>query len=328
MVSKVFSGHSFYHACRYIVNKPGAEVLACEGVRGHDYKVMSDDFILQQQLRPQKEKACFHCSLSFYPGEKLSDEQMVKIAMEYLMKMKIVDTQYAITKHTDRKHVHLHVVANMVDNTGKAISDSYLGLRGKKIAQRLTQLHKLVPALKKNLELSNYETLHMSEANKYKVYEAILHALPQCKTLDELEKKLKPQGIEVQYKYKGQTEEKQGVSFKLGDYSFKGSQVDRQFSLGHLEKTLKETKEQILGNENRISHGTLVFTQNQTREWKSDGDLERNLGTDELAKGLEKAVKALLKPEEKYEQTPSEMLQESQRKRKKQSQNQGNGFHH
>jgi len=35
---------------------------------------MSDDFIMQQQLRPQKEKACFHCCLSFYPGEKPSDD--------------------------------------------------------------------------------------------------------------------------------------------------------------------------------------------------------------------------------------------------------------
>ena len=132
MVSKVFSGHSFYHACRYVVNKPGAEVLNCEGVRGHDFKVMSDDFIMQQQLRPQKEKACFHCSLSFYPGEKLGDEIMVKIAKEYLEKMGIVNTQFALTKHTDRKHLHLHIVANMVGNNGKAIPDSFLGLRGKK----------------------------------------------------------------------------------------------------------------------------------------------------------------------------------------------------
>jgi hypothetical protein len=48
MVNKVFSGHSFYHACRYVVDKPGAEVLEYEGVRAHNYKVMSDDFIMQQ----------------------------------------------------------------------------------------------------------------------------------------------------------------------------------------------------------------------------------------------------------------------------------------
>lgn len=209
MFSKVFSGHSFYHACRYIVNKPGAEVLEYEGVRGHDYRLMADDFIMQQQLRPQKEKACFHCSLSFYPGEVLSNEVMVKIAKEYLEKLKITETQFAITKHTDRNHLHLHVVANMVNNNGDAISDSYLGLRGKKLAQQLTQQYKLIPALRKNLALTNYQALRQSEVNKYKVYKAILDALPQCKTMHDLEKKLQQQGIETQYKYKGQTLEKQ-----------------------------------------------------------------------------------------------------------------------
>ncbi len=82
-----------------------------EGVRGHDYRLMSDDFIMQQQLRTEKEKACFHCSLSFYPGEELSNEELVKIAKEYLDKLGIVNTQYAITKYTDRKHLHLHILA-------------------------------------------------------------------------------------------------------------------------------------------------------------------------------------------------------------------------
>jgi hypothetical protein len=246
MVSKIFSGHSFYHACRYVVNKPGATVLECEGVRGHDFKVMSDDFSMQQQLRPRKEKACFHCSLSFYPGEKLSDELMIKIAKEYLKKMGIVDTQFAVTKHTDRKHLHLHIVANMVDNNGGAISDSFLGLRGKKIAQQLTEHYHLVPAIAKNLEQTNYEALHESEANKYKVYKAIMQALPRCKTMGDLEKKLQLQGIEMQYEYKGQTLEKQGISFKIGENIFKGSKVDRQFSLGNLEKTLANNRGQGL----------------------------------------------------------------------------------
>ena len=69
--------------------QPGAEVLEYEGIRGRDYRLMAEDFIMQQQLRPEKEKECFHCSLSFYPGEVLSNELMVKIAKEYLEKLGI-----------------------------------------------------------------------------------------------------------------------------------------------------------------------------------------------------------------------------------------------
>jgi hypothetical protein len=317
MFSKVFSGHSFYHACRYVVNKPEAEVLECTGVREHNYQVMSDDFIAQQQLRPEKEKACFHCCLSFYPGEKVSDEQMKQIAKQYLERLKIVDTQVAIIKHSDRRHLHMHVVANMVDNNGKVISDSFLGLRGKKTAQQLTQEHKLVPALKKNLEQTNYEALRKSEATKYKVYEAIMQVLPQCKTMKELENKLQLRGIETQYKYKGLTLEKQGVSFKMGDYSFKGSQVDRQFSLGNLEKTLalnhKESFTLRPGfTENRSPYSSAIANKSQ----ESAHQFKENLQDNPISKGVEKSLEILLKPEGNN-QAPYELLQESRQKKKK-----------
>ncbi len=325
MVSKVFPGDSFYHACRYVVNKPGAEVLEYEGVRGHDYRLMSDDFIMQQQLRPEKKKACFHCSLSFYPGEVLSDELMVKIAKKYLYKLGINNTQFTITKHTDRRHMHLHVVANMVDNNGKAISDSFLGLRGKKIAQQLTKEYSLVQALGKNLELTNHEALRTSQANKYKIYKAIMEALPHCKTMQDLEKKLQLQGIGTQYKYRGQSLEKQGVSFKIGEDCFKGSKVDRQFSLSNLEKTLGQTQKQF-------SQLKLKAARNDSQcllpKRQTTASIIGEHPGKEIEKGMEKMAEVLLKPEETFQQMPRELLQENKKKKKKLSGNQNRGQHH
>lgn len=239
MISKVFEGHSFYHACRYMCNKPGAVVLATEGVRDYDHKAMSEDFILQNELRPEKTKACFHAVLSFYPGEDPGDEQMEEIAKEYLNRIGIVNTQYAITKHTDTDHLHLHIMANLVNYDGKTISDSWIGQRGKKTAQQLTVEYNLIPALKKDLSLTHLESLRPSDANRYKVYQAIKEALPRCCQLNDLEKQLALRGIEVQYKYKGQTGEKQGISFKIGDDCFKGSKVDRRYSLSGLCKIIE-----------------------------------------------------------------------------------------
>jgi len=128
-----------------------------------------------------------------------------------------------------------------------------LGLRGKKLAQQLTQQYKLTPALRKILDLINYEALRQSEANKYKVYKAIIDTLPQCKTMQNLEKKLLQQGIETQYKYKGQTTEKQGVSFKIEGDCFKGSKVDRKFFLSNLEKTIAINQKQLLKPRQKIN---------------------------------------------------------------------------
>lgn len=238
MISKVIPAHSFYHTCRYISTKRDAELLISEGVREHNYKSMAEDFIRQQQQRPSKHLACFHGILSFYPGEKPSDELMKTIAKKYLDELGIVNTQYAVSKHTDKAHLHLHIVANLVGNDGKSINDSYIGLRGKKIAQRLTEEYKLIPAIHKTLDLTHLENLNQSEANRYKIYMAVAECLPKSKSMEELEDLLKPHGIEVQYKYKRGTDEKQGISFKLRKYSFKGSQVDRRYSYVGLQKTI------------------------------------------------------------------------------------------
>lgn len=84
------------------------------------------------------------------------------------------------------------------------------------------------------------------EANKYKVYLAISEILPLCRNMQELESRLLDRCIETQYKYKGHTNEKQGVSFKIGNFCFKGSQVDRKYSFAGLEKAFVYNQKQIL----------------------------------------------------------------------------------
>lgn len=314
MISKIFSGHSFRPACRYICNKAGASVLTAEGVRGHHYDQMADDFIIQQQLHPAKKQACFHAVLSFYPGEgeRLGNEKMLEIAKKYLDEIGIKNTQYAIAKHTDRAHIHLHIIANLVDGNGKVIGDSYIGLRGKKIAQKLTETYGLIPAKRKNLDLSHPEALNQSEANRYKIYKAILKNLQKCKNMEELETKLKRQGITTIYKYKGQTTEKQGISFLVGKDCFKGSKIDRKFSLGNLEKYFAFRQ----GQANKYASGypSPVRISNSLIQ-KSDAET-----TKEVGKEITDLIAGVMRPEfgftysnEEYDNNP-EM---KKRKRKK-----------
>ena len=127
MISKHIPANSFYHNCMYVSNKPGWELLIAGGLRYYNLKMMAVCFQIQQQLRPEKKQACFHSILSFYPGEKPSDELMKEIARKYLKELGIVNTQYAVSKHTDKAHLHLHIVANMVNTDVGVISDSWIG---------------------------------------------------------------------------------------------------------------------------------------------------------------------------------------------------------
>ncbi len=317
MLSKVYHGHSFYHACRYIVTKQDAKVLYAEDVRGHDFKLMAEDFILQQQLRPAKEKACFHCSLSFYPGEIVNDEVMVKITKEYLKQLNITDTQVAITKHTDRKHLHLHVIANLVNNKGKVISDSYLGLKGKKIAQALTNKYKLVPALEKHLELTNFQALRGEQDKRYAIYQAMKEALPQCRTMEELERILKQHQIEMQFKLKRGTSEVQGITFRLGDYIIKGSSIDRSFSYNSLKRLLGVAEKEV--QQVDLSKNMLKINAGEKKNINSGlitGN-NRHLPDKVLSHETAKLIDILMHPEQNNEQISGELLKEQHRKKKK-----------
>ena len=251
MISKVITGRSFHGCCMYVCkDMKRAVVLETEGVRGHDYRLMAEDFEMQQQLRPSKQRAVFHGILSFYPGERPTDEKMVAIAREYLQQNGITDTQYSITKHIDKSHLHMHIIANLVNNRGKAIKDNWLGLRAKKASQALTLKHELKQALRKDVKLTQLESLSEQEAIRYQIYQTIMEAIPRCKSMDELQRSLMQKQIDMRLKFSSTERQLQGISFKMGDYSFKGSAIDRELSVKKLGQRLEmnmqmELKQQI-----------------------------------------------------------------------------------
>jgi len=195
-------------------------------------------------MRPNKREAVFHGILSFYPGEMVTDEMLARIAKEYLQNLGITDTQYSVTRHDDKKHLHLHVIANLVNNNGKGIQTSYLGLKGKKTAQLLTKKYSLIPAVKKSLAQTNLSALNAEEATRYEIFTAISDVLLHASNLESLKQALLKLGIDTKLKYKNASEELQGISFKKGVYCFKGSSVDRTFSLSGLQKNFIEKQQQ------------------------------------------------------------------------------------
>ena len=237
---------------------------------------------------------------------------MVEIAKKYLADLRIINTQYSITKHTDKAHLHLHIIANMVDNEGQAIRDNWIGLRAKKAAQQLTVQYNLVQAFEKNLALTNLEALGQSEANKYKIYMAISKSLPHCQSIEDLSDCLLKHGIDTVIKYKGPTKEKQGISFKCQNDCFKGSKIDRKFSLGNLEKILAVRQKPALNQKRQLCASDLF---DGTTPQSQSKDL-----TEDLTKSISKAIDLLLRPEPIYESQPHELMTEKKRKKRKLSQ--------
>jgi hypothetical protein len=299
MISKIIPpGKSFGGACKYLCeNRERAEVILSEGVRVYDHKLMALDFEEQRRLNPGLKSPVQHIILSYYPGEKISPEKMAEIAREYLENLGIRNTQFVVVKHNDKDHLHTHILFNRVDNDGRTIKDNWLGLRGKKTAQQLTQKYELVPALKKDLKLTHVKSMNSYEATRYEIFQAVTELLAKCKNLKDLKERLERQKIEMIYKYKGQTNEVQGLSFKKGEFKYKGSEIDRQFSYGNLSKQIALQLDQ----EQEIS----VRKCQQEQKPQLDRNFSRHSSL----------LEELLKLERNCDQTPYELLKKKRRNR-------------
>ncbi|HLZ86218.1 MAG TPA: relaxase/mobilization nuclease domain-containing protein [Puia sp.] len=245
MIARTFlTGKGFGETCAYLCqDQSRAQVLAAEGVRTHELRLMAADFEWQHGLMPEKEKPVYHGVLSFPGEERVNDDRLVELGRRYLEKIGMVNTQYVFVKHTDKEHLHDHILANKVSNDGEPIGKGLIIERGIQAAQELTEEYGLRKEEGKRLERTHQEALHEPDAKRYRIYQAIQEELPRCVGLEELEKGLLQRGIAVRYRYDVETGEPQGISFRFANRSFKGSRVDKMCSMKELKQTLQLQEE-------------------------------------------------------------------------------------
>lgn len=240
MIGKIVKGRSFKGCISYVLADKNAKILGADGVLGTDTKSIINSFYMQSLLNPKLSKCVGHIPLAFSPNdrERMTDQFMERLAKEYMQAMGIKNTQYLIVRHSNTNHLHLHIVFNRVDYDGKTISDKNDRYRNEKVCKQLKDKYHLTYG--KGKENVNVQRLKGAEQTKYEIYHTIKNILPKAKSWQQFEDALKQQGISIKYKHKGQTDEVQGVSFKKGEYSFKGSDVDRKLSYGKLNIQLDE----------------------------------------------------------------------------------------
>jgi len=234
MIGKVVIGKSFGGCVRYVVNKMNSEILYGDGIRLDSPSLMTKDFDLQRKMNPELSKAVAHISLSWseVDRDKLSNENMLAMAMEYLKLIGIRNTQLLVVRHNDNHHPHLHIIYNRVDNDGKTISDQFQFNKNVTACKEITVKHGLFIA--KDRDKVNRKALKGSDKIRYQLFDQIKSTQKSSKNWDSFGNKLSNAGIEMVFKYKKGSNEIQGVSFRSGEYTFKGSEIDRSLSYGRL----------------------------------------------------------------------------------------------
>jgi len=224
MIAKIVKGKCFRGVVTYVLDvKKGTELLSSESLRLKDTESIIQSFNNQLELNKRITKPVYHISLDFSAKDraKLTSDLMVEIGKAYMVKMNMEDTQYMIARHYDKEHPHIHLIINRVDFNGKTITDKNDRLRSERICEELTHQHQLYFA--KGKEQVKTQRLKGADKTKYEIYDALKFAIPQCEDWKELANQLSDKDITISFKYKGNTDEIQGVTFRKNELSFNGS---------------------------------------------------------------------------------------------------------
>lgn len=243
MIAKIVKGSSFKGVVNYILDKEkDAKILICDGLFVENKNTIAMSFDAQSKMNPKVTKPVGHISLAFHKEDEhhLTDRAMAGIALEYLKEMGITDTQVLIVRHFDKEHPHVHIAFNRIANNGRTISDRNERIRSACICKELTKKYNLYFASGK--ERVKQHRLKEPDKTKYGLYSILKSEVSRCGDWQQLAANLEKQGVDMRFKYKGKSDEVQGVVFIMNGYSFSGSKIDRQFSYSKIDAALERNR--------------------------------------------------------------------------------------
>ncbi len=249
MMAKITKGSDFRGVVDYILDKEkSAQVIAFDDLFMENKDTTAMSFNVQWQMNSKMSKPVGHIALSFSKEDepRLTNRVMASVALEYMERMGIRDTQFFIVRHFDKEHPHVHIAFNRIDNNGNTISDKNERLRSTRICKELTKKYGLhMTNGKKNVKRNR---LKEPDRTKYELYDILKTEVGRRGNWDVLVANLKHQGVEVHFKHKGQTDEIQGIVFTKNGYHFNGTKVDRRFSYSKIDAALQRNRrEECMG---------------------------------------------------------------------------------
>ena len=156
MIAKISATENLGGALGYNFKKvekgEASILLAAELYQSNDGNYTMEDVLADMEaLIPEKcrtKKTVFHCSLNPHPDDKISDEQLVQVAREYMEALGYGKQPYIVFKHNDIAREHIHIVSLRVDDEGRKINDRFEKRRSKQITDALERKFGLIPSSK------------------------------------------------------------------------------------------------------------------------------------------------------------------------------------
>ncbi len=184
------------------------------------------------QFNDRCKKHTFHIKIRIAPEDKgkLNLQQWIDISNDYAEKIGFQHNPFAVYIHEEgTEKEHIHIVASRIKENNLAVSNSYTHYKSMDFCRTIEEKYQL-RSVKRILEQVKKQNKFISEDKRLvAMKQKITSAINQSDSFDDFEFHLKNMKVKIK---KGR-----GISFIDEDgISFKGSKIDRKYSLKGIEK--------------------------------------------------------------------------------------------
>jgi len=117
------------------------------------------------EMNDRADKKYIEVSLNLTPGEQIDNDKFLQIAKEYMQCMGYGDCCYAVIRHSDKPHEHVHILSTTVDYEGNHISSSNNFHRSQTISRELEVKYNL-----KEVEYNKFNSKSLSKIKEREYY--------------------------------------------------------------------------------------------------------------------------------------------------------------
>ena len=223
----------------YVINPNKGYELVRNNLSGETPK----DMFLTMQILQNQNSRCKNNTISVVisptieDSKEMTDQDLNNLVNDFLVGLKLdpKHAQYIAFVHTEKEHKHIHILANRIDENGKALKDNYIGFQAQRIAHEIALKYGWT-----SIRQENENKKEQVKANQKQVAQEIKKAhylvlKQQPKSLQQYIDMMRMHQIEVKPSVNKQGNI-QGYRFihLPTDTNLKASEVDRNLKLSEL----------------------------------------------------------------------------------------------
>ena len=136
-------------------NKATAVFLGTNAISDTFVNGIINSIVRQNKLNSDITKPNIHISLNFHKDDVLNNATIYQIAADYMDDMGYGEQPYAVYRHFDTDHPHVHIVSSQINTDGDFIKDNFLFRRSYKTTRELEEKYNITKAVGSRSTLEN-----------------------------------------------------------------------------------------------------------------------------------------------------------------------------